>query len=645
MSPTINYDPLATGRKAKALFDRGHYAEAASLYRLLCSDPNSDQIAYDDWVRGLSRSLARLEQGRSAAYLDLYLQEFDRALAALANREGVRLDKARVLAAQGRHAEAATIFEEEGKLVQAAIAYEKAADAVLERSGAVTCPKCRRPNAQIVVSGTCRFCTETIEVGAVAPLLYKGAIRCWKQLEVDGRFGEAQRYERALVSFNLGYCQLRLGLDAEGTATLVQAQRLLEEAADAFETEGLRERAFDCYQILLEIGRRSEAFENLAEGFVNCIRIVKEDNLKYYVIQYYEDFIREALAREEFHAAATLYREAADYCQKAGLIYDRYYMRASAKTWLKLAERTTEADGPPEMAENACLAAVECFNSLGDYRAVGATYTTLSRLELSDQRRSRYEKISERYQGVPENSVEEEPFPDSLRQPHAYPAIWYMDLVEWEHGGQPLPVCVAVVGDPSYPDIVRRRALAVLLELLEEATASSEGTARVAERLGDLLIYPVLRVLERLFDSGDAQVQRGVMRAVRNLFFKRSFVVLNRGLRAADPQVKLAAIESLGRLCFYHAFDALVRIFREHEDPMVKRTALHSIGRIPELQAGDFLLEVLRYENEPLRSDAMQLLIQFKNQEFFPVLRQHYHASEPGKFKDELGNVIQRLGR
>ena len=56
-------------------------------------------------------------------------------------------------------------------------------------------------------------------------------------------------------------------------------------------------------------------FENLAEGYVNCIRVLSEDNLKFYVLQYYEDFIKLALERGEFHAAATLYHEAADYAR------------------------------------------------------------------------------------------------------------------------------------------------------------------------------------------------------------------------------------------------------------------------------------------------------------------------------------------
>ena len=53
------------------------------------------------------------------------------------------------------------------------------------------------------------------------------------------------------------------------------------EPADRYETVGQRERAFDCYQVLLAIGRESGAFEHVLEGYVNLIRILREDNLRY----------------------------------------------------------------------------------------------------------------------------------------------------------------------------------------------------------------------------------------------------------------------------------------------------------------------------------------------------------------------------
>ncbi|MCK5800308.1 MAG: HEAT repeat domain-containing protein [Deltaproteobacteria bacterium] len=324
------------------------------------------------------------------------------------------------------------------------------------------------------------------------------------------------------------------------------------------------------------------------------------------------------------------------------MIYDRYYLKEAAETWLRAADKGRLDGGSAEMAENCYLAAVECYNTVGDYRAIGDVYQRLGNLEISEKKRQRYARISTRYRQAPSCEAVER-FPEYLRQVHAYPEIWFMDLVEWEDDGDPEAVCAMVVGDSRYPDVVRRRALNVLLALLEGAGATSSGLARIAEGLGDLQIYPVLGPLEALFERGDSIVQRGVMGALRFLFFKRTFTVLRRGLDVEDGGVQRAAIEALGRLHFNHAFDPLVRIFREKEDATIRKTALESLGRIPTLEAGDFLVEVLRHEEEPLRGTAKKLLIGFENTEFFPILGQQV-ALEAEPMRSEISEILRLVG-
>jgi tetratricopeptide (TPR) repeat protein len=598
-------DPGFEGNRAWGLLRSGRYDEAVQIFRQVCAETHIIDQEYDRMARGLAQGLTQLGRRREAAYVHLYLHEFE-ATRGLLEAEHP-LDEARVLEQQGAWPAAAQRYLARQRYVLAAIAYERA---------------------------------KTTDE----------ARQCWERALADGRVTRAP-YVEALVHFNLAYCCLAGGDDA-GNTHLVNAQRLLEEVADEFETSGQRERAFDCYQILLEMGKRSGAFENLAEGYLNCIRILKEDNLKYYVLQYYEDFLREAVGHQELHAAASLYREAADYCLRMGLIYDRHYLKSAAETWLQVAEKNTREGGPAELSENAYLAAVACFNTLGEYQMVGEAYRRLCKIGLAARVQKRYEKIAERYSDAKQQAVEAPPFPNYLRQPHAYPEIWYMDVVEWDHDGDVVAVCASVVGDTSYPDVVRRRALIVLLDCLEEEAAhpgidvlSMETTrlARVAERLGDLQIYVVLRPLERLFDHADVRVQRGVMRALRFLFFKRSFGLLNRGLASSDDGVRQGALEALGRLYFNHAFDPLVRIFRETEDGTIKATALESIGRIPTLEAGDFLIEVLRYEPEPLRGLARRLLVSFENRDLIPILRQHYQM-ESGPLREELEYILRQVG-
>jgi hypothetical protein len=589
-------DLNAQARAAKGHLERGQYDHAVALYRNLCAEAHVVDAAYDEWLRGLAESLCQLGRGREGAFVLVYLGQLDRAIGLLAKDD---LCSALVLQQQQRFAEAAARYLEQGRPVLAAIAFEQ---------------------GQLMAE----------------------ARGCWEQASRHPRL-QGAAYEQALVRFNLGQCTLKLS-DEGGHGHLVTAQRLLEEVADGFETSGLRERAFDCYQILLELGRRAGAFENLAEGYINCIRILKEDNLKYYVLQYYEDFLREALERQEFHAAASLYREAAEYCLRTGLIYDRHYLQAAANTWLLAADKNNREGGPPEMSENAYLAAVDCLNSLEDFVKVGEVYQRLSQLGLAEHKRKRYAAIAERYHDAPQGAVQAPPFPEYLRQAHAYPEIWYMDLVEWEHDGDVTAVCLSVMVDRSYPDVVRRRALQVLLDAADFSRSGDPGTlARVAEGLGDLQVYVVLRPLERLYDVNDIRVQRGVMRALRCLFFKRTFGLLGKGLRDTDENVRGAALEALGRLHFNHAFDPLVHIFREIEEPRVKAIALESIGRIPSLEAGDFLIEVLRYEPEPLRGLAKRLLVEFENRDIVPILRQHY-SMEAGPRRADLEEILRQVG-
>ena len=588
-------DRHVTARRAEQLLGGNQLAEAVLLYRQLCAETHVPDAEYDDWLRKMSRALVGLRRNRAAAYVHLYLLEFENALGLLGTEH--LLDSARVLEQQDRQVPAAEHYQQQGKMMLAAVAFEKGGQDDRARA-------------------------------------------CWLR-SLEGL--RAGAYERALVYFNLGYCCLRHE-DEAGAGHLVTSQRLLEEAADDFETRGQRERAFDCYQILLEMGRRSGVFENLAEGYLNCIRILKEDGLKFYVLQYYEDFLGEATKRLEFHAAASLYREAADYCLRSDLLYERYYLRSAAETWMKAAAQHVEAGAAPELAENALLAAVECFNTMGDYHGVGRAYIALGGLSLATRKQERYVKIATRYDGIKPVEQEGTAFPEYLRHTHAYPEIWFHDLVELEHDGDVEAVCAQVVGDKNYPDVVRRRALTQILSVLEDHTEhESVRLARLAEGLGDLQIYVVLRPLEKLYEQPDPGVQRGVMRALRFLFFKRTFGLLREGLASEDNVVRKEAIEALGRLHFRHAFDPLVRIFREHEAAQVRSTALRSIGQIPSLEAGDFLIEVLRHEPEPLHTEAKQLLMRFDNRELYPILRQHYQM-ETGSLRQDLGDILQQFG-
>ena len=130
--------------------------------------------------------------------------------------------------------------------------------------------------------------------------------------------------------------------------------------------------------------------------------------------------------------------------------------------------------------------------------------------------------------------------------------------------------------------------------------------------------------------------------ALRNLFFKRSFQMVARGLDDEAPAVQKAALEALKELHFPHAFDPLTRIFRENDSMRVKEVALESVGRIASLEAGEFLIEVLRYESPPLRELARRLLSQFDNTDILPILVK-YLELESGPQREVWSEIVQRV--
>jgi tetratricopeptide (TPR) repeat protein len=600
--------------RAQSLLSAGRPAEAERVFRQLLQHTHVIDFEYDEWLKGIGAAYRAMSRAREAGYVYLYLHAFDKALE-MFPAASAPVDAARVRELEARRAggeiaqklfsQAAQLYGDAGRHVLAAIAFAQGNDAREER-------------------------------------------RAWERVLRDPRL-RGRPYEEALVHFNVGLAATRDGDKEGGNRHLVSAQRLLEEVADDFETRGERHRAFDCYCILLKLGKDSGSFENLAEGYINCIRVLKEDNLKFYVLQYYEDFLRISLEREEYHAAATVFREAADYSRRVGLVYDRGYMKRAAETWHKAAEKNERDGGPVEITENAYLAAIDAYNSVGDFFHVRESYKQLAKLALGDKKQKRYLDVVARYAEVWQEAIDAAPFPDYLRQQHAYPEIWYLDLIEWELDGDHREVCASIIGDVRYADIIRRRALNVLLTHLDARPRESgeidpHTLAQIAQDMGQLQAYAALQPLERLSTHPHPEVRRGVMRALRHLYFKRTFNMINRGLRDEAPAVRQAALEAMTALHFPHAFDPLTRIFREHDDPRVKEVALESIGRIASLEAGEFLVEVLRYEPEPLRGVARRLLAAFDNPDVFPILRKHLEMEGSGPARQALEQIVRAVG-
>ena len=303
--------------------------------------------------------------------------------------------------------------------------------------------------------------------------------------------------------------------------------------------------------------------------------MLREDNLKFYVLQYYEDFIKLALERGELHAAATLYQEAAAFAARAGLPYDRHYQHKSALTWMRCADKFVETGVPVQMTENALLAAASQHSAVGDYPAVRECFERLAGLELPDRAKKRFATIAQRYKGLAAPPVELPGLPDYLKQQHAYADIWFVDLLEWEMDGDPFAVAASIVGDLRYPNGIRRRALVVLLTLADAQARKRGRRDRDARRTSPSCSAscsrtPRCRRSRSCSRAADPVIRRAAVRALRFLYFKRSFVIVRKALADPDAQVREAALVAIGGLHFPHAFNPLARIYRESNDPRVR---------------------------------------------------------------------------
>lgn len=593
MSPSTT--PLETLRQqARAAARGGNAAQAVALLYEAAQKTSAREADYLGVVGELRQLLAGQQRFRAALTLDWYAGDGRRQSELLSH---VPLgDQARTLqgwaeatedreSARGYYGRAADLYERAGLTAQSAIARERAADFETARS-------------------------------------------LWSRLAQLLTAQSGDRYAAGLAQFNLcRTCQHAGDVQAAHTA-VVTAVHLLEEAADCYEQIGQRERAFDCYQVLIAIGRQSEQFEHVLEGYVNVVRILREDHLRYYALQSHEEAIEAAGQAGEHSAGATLCQEMASYAEAQGMTaVANHAVRAGAEMWQQVARAAMERGALPELAENALLAAVVAEARQGQFQRVGRLYATLAELDLAAPRRAHYARASQRYQGVSDLALEAAPLPSHLRQDTAYPEVWHVDLVEWEQAGRASAACGDIVLERrSWSEITRRRAMLARLAALdlERSDGGRPDDARLGqlcELLGRVELYTILSPLERLYETGSPAVRLAVMRAMERLMYKRTFVTVRKALSDPDGPVQEQACRTVEALRFPHAFDPLARIYREHDDGPARAAALRAMARIDTVEAAELLLGVFQHEGRLEREAAVDALKRARGTAFLDVAR------------------------
>lgn len=562
--------------RAKRAISRGDLVEAANVLVVAIRQTHVGESEYVALLEMLQRVLEQRGDVRGALTIAWYATVHSanglHAVGALMER-APPVDRARTFAVAGDMSAAAHEMETAGLVAAAAIYREKAED-------------------------------------------FQGARALWSRLSKTETSG-ADAYIGALVSFNLARCAKACGDARQAREAIVASVRMLEEAADHFELVGQRERAFDCFQVLVQVGREAGTFEDVLEGFVNCIRILREDHMKYFALQYFDDALRSSREKGELSAAATIAGEASDYARTLGMMpTSAHYVVEQAELWQGLARQHTERGDPPEIAENALLAAILAFGQIGQFQRVGELYRELAQLDLEPARRSHYARASARYANVENERLEASTLPAHLRQDNHFPEVWHVDVLEWEQRGSAAEACADILLEKRWPDPIRRKALVARLTafaienpaLDDGGPAVTQALVRLADELSHLQLYAILAPLEALFARPERAVKLAVLAALKTLFFKRSFITVRAALRDADPAVVDQAAVAVESLVFQHAFDPLSRIVRESPQAKVRLSGIRALSRIDTIESAELLLSIVEHGAPADRQAAVDAL-------------------------------------
>lgn len=451
-------------------------------------------------------------------------------------------------------------------------------------------------------------------------------------------------YAAGLARFNLARTSNKTNDPVAAREATVESVHLLEEAADRYETIGQRERAFDCFQVLIAIGRESGEFEHVLEGYVNVIRILREDHLRYYALQSYEEAVDAAEKQGEASAAATLAREMSAYARKEGLVpIANFGMMTQARLWREVAKLATERGSPAEIAENAMLAAVMAFGEAGQFQKVGELYREIGALPLAESRRKHYERATSRYDGATDLRIEAAPLAAHLRHEVGYPEVWHVDLLEWEQRGSASEACADVILDTGWTEVTRRRAvlgrlsaLALETHLAEASVPETSTTVNLAvalsEQLSQIELYSILSPLEHLCRRPEPAIRVAGMRALSRFLYKRTFITLREGLADADKNVAEEAAHAVEELRFPHAFDPLARIYRESPSGRARASALKALAKIDTVEVAEMLLGVIEHDGKDERVVVVEALKRARGTKFVDVARARMsHLAAPAQ--------------
>jgi hypothetical protein len=561
------HDALSRGLE---LVSRGSAEQGLGMLLSAAWEVDADPRDYDGVLSALRRAYGTLDRPRALATLAWFAGANAVDLGQL--RGAPAVDLARTHRLLGDEPSAAKLFEEGGFLAHAAVARERAGD-------------------------------------------FTGARALWSRLAHRLSSGEGtsaaaaeQAYVLGLIRYNVARNSPTSRADRTRRDAIVSAVAALEDAAARFEAIGMRERAFDCYNALSAIGETAKTFEHVLEGRVNAIRILREDHLQQYAMQQFDEAIGVAEASGEYAAAATFAREALSYARALGLDADATgYARRALDLHAGTARALVRSGGPPELAENAFMAAISLAADLGLLARAKALYDESAQIPgLDEARKARHVRASERLQKAEDGALGGDK--PTARPPGPPLEVWIVDVLEWEQAGRAEEACAEILFDAlaaakgkreggSLP--LRRRALVARLWALHlsELPAGAPGAASTAvelvKRLSEITDYRVLAPLEAAYLSPSPDVRARAVDAAGQMPFKRSAQLLRNAAHDREAAVRAVVARAVARKQSAVFVDPLRRLARDAPTIEVRAAALKALAAIDNAEAAEAVLDAL----------------------------------------------------
>jgi|GEM_PF-899748 len=444
------------------------------------------------------------------------------------------------------------------------------------------------------------------------------------------------QYVGALARFNVGRAAKALGDDAAASTSFFEAMDLLGREADARETDGDRDGALRCFQIMVAVGRAAAAFEDISEGYLNCARLLRIKGDRFGTIQALSELIRSAQELGELHAAAELYREAGDYARRMGFIYADHFLMNAGHAWKRVAQEGMEKKRPVSLVESGLLAAVDAYSRTLDHAEVARCYQALAALDVTPNKRDRYQRLATELSQVSATRTEGPDMiptlPDYFRRKFGGAEYWIRDLLERE-GGVDIHVATSrLLADQNVWDVGRRRALNLFLAFDDHLLANGPHASpppsllmMVGESNHPTLVPPLMEAFRR----GSVEQKSAAVVAASRMKLKEACSLVDSALsteRTGD--VYRAGLQALRGLTFPNALDSLVRMFSNHDAAEVKEAAVKNIALIGTAEAAEFLLDVVRSNTAGLGNRAREALMAHATEKMQGVFDNH-KRSEP----------------